>query len=86
MLHGEKVCKKVAGDHRRHTENIFQHLMWGSPVLSWEGFCKFCKQIRFWWFGFFSSPFYMSLVLVKLSPGRETFHGYCGKGKAGEAV
>lgn len=86
MLCGEKVCKKVAGDHRRHSENIFQYLMWGSLALSWEGFCKFCKQNRFWWFGVFFLPIYMSLVLVKVSPGSETCHGYCAEGKAGEAV
>lgn len=86
MLHGEKVCEEIAGDHKRHSENIFQHLMRGSPMFFWPDFCKFCKQIRFWWFGVFSSPFYMSLVLVKVSPGSETFHEYCGKGKAGEAA
>lgn len=51
-----------------------------------KAFVNSANKSDFGGLGFFTSPFYMSLVLVKVSPGRETFHGYCGKGKAGEAV
>ena len=84
-LRGEKVCKKVAGHRRRRSENIFQLLMRGSPALCWPGFCKLCKQIKFQQFGFcFSPPFNVSVFLLKVSPGSETFHRCCGKGAAGE--
>lgn len=41
-----------------------------------KAFVNSANKTDFGGLGFFSFPFYMSLVLVKASPGSETFHGY----------